>query len=67
MFARRVRELRQAQSLTQEQLARASGVTVKTIERIESLKHAPQPLTAKRIAEALGVAVEDLYVDPVPA
>ena len=67
MFARRVRELRLAQSLTQEQLARASGVTLKTIERIENLKHAPQRLNAERIAAALGVPVDDLYVDPVPA
>lgn len=67
MFARRVRELRIAASLTQEQLAHLSGVTVKTIGRIESLHHAPQRGTASRIAEVLGVTVEELYFEPTPA
>jgi transcriptional regulator with XRE-family HTH domain len=65
MFARRVRDRRLQKDLTQEQLARASRVSLRTIQRIENHQHAPQRSTAARLAVALEVDVEDLYSEPI--
>jgi transcriptional regulator with XRE-family HTH domain len=67
MFASRVRELRLARSLSQEQLARKCDVSVTTIARIEACRNAPQRLTADRLADALDVDVIELYIEPANA
>ena len=51
---------RQARGLTQEQLAEASGVHRVTIARIETGEVSPKAETLKRLADALGVLVDDL-------
>jgi len=46
--------------MTQEQLAEHSGVGVRTIGRLESGERAdPRPATARRLAQALGLAPEE--------
>ena len=47
--------------LTQEQLAAKVGVTRKTINTIERGHFVPSTLLALKLAQALGVKVEDLF------
>ena len=51
----RVSELRKERGWTQDQLAHASGVTQKTISRIENGHNQPRPETIAALARALDV------------
>lgn len=53
-----LKELRENQSLTQEQLAQKSGVNVRTIQRIEQGKVIPRKSTQQLLIEALGYNTE---------
>lgn len=55
-----LRSLRQAAGLTQFGLAVRAGVTERTISRIELGAHGPNEATRVRIADALGVSVEEI-------
>lgn len=60
----KVRELREAKGLTQEGLAFAAGVGVRTITRIEAGNdEQTSSRTLSAIADALGVSVGDLFAD----
>ena len=48
-----IRDLRQAQGMTQEQLAEAAGLPQSHISRLECGKHTATHVTIQRIAEAL--------------
>jgi len=56
----RIRALRTARKLTQEQLAYRAGVSVGTIARIERGATRPTLETLERLARALDVSVADL-------
>jgi DNA-binding XRE family transcriptional regulator len=60
----KIRKLREARGLTQEQLAGAVGMMRGNISRIEAAKHRPTLETLERIAKALKVPVVDLIVPP---
>ncbi len=51
----RLRELREAQFLTQQELAEKAGVGIATIIRIETGQVAPHFGTVRKLAAALGV------------
>jgi transcriptional regulator with XRE-family HTH domain len=55
--------------LTQEELATAANITVRTIQRIESGESTPRKYTLKLIATALNIPFEELntQVEQVPA
>lgn len=55
-----VRKLREAQGLTQQQLATLAGVTQPYLHDLEKGNRGARPETWARIAEALGVKVEEL-------
>lgn len=57
----RVRELRTAAGMTQQQLAEAVRVSARTIISLEKEQYNPSLLLAYRIAELFGTTVEDLY------
>ena len=57
----RLKELRARHSLTQEQLARAVGVTRQTILAIERGNYSPSVLLALRIARRLQVPLEEAF------
>ena len=68
-IAENLRRLRAERGLSYSELARRCSVEVDgerntaypaTIERIEKGKHMPSTSLAKRIAEALGVSLDDL-------
>jgi len=60
-LATHVKEIRQAQGLTQEALADRVGVTRQTIIAIEKMKFVPSVKLALEIASALDVSVHDLF------
>lgn len=53
----KIRELRKARDLTQEQLAELSGLPQSHVSRLESGRHAPSHATLEKIAAALKVEV----------
>jgi putative transcriptional regulator len=58
----RLRELREAKGLTQEELAKALGVTRQTIIAIEKGKYDPSLRLAFKIARFFGVKIEDIFI-----
>lgn len=56
----RVKELRSAANLTQQQLASLVHVSSRTIISIESGQYSPSLLLAYRMAQVFGVTMEDL-------
>lgn len=58
----RVRELRTAAGLRQEDLARRVAVSRQTIISIESGRYNPSLELAWRLSRALGVQIEDLFM-----
>ena len=57
----RIRELRKAAGLRQEDLARLLGVTRQTIHAIENNKYDPTLGLAMRLARLLGAPVEEIF------
>lgn len=62
-LAVRVKQLRQAKRLTQEQLAERSELSSKFIGEIERGRGNPALQTLAKIADALGVGLIDLITD----
>ena len=60
-FGKRIRALRKAAGLTQEQLGDAVGVTRSAISLIERGGGYPSIETADAIAQTLGIPIEDLF------
>ncbi|MBI4492177.1 MAG: helix-turn-helix transcriptional regulator [Chloroflexi bacterium] len=56
----RLRQVRESQFLTQQELAARSGVSRVTIARLESGEVDARFSTIKKLAEALGVLPQDL-------
>lgn len=56
----RVKELRTAAGLTQQQLAERVHVSSRTIISIEKEQYSPSLMLAYRMAEGFGVSVEEL-------
>ncbi|MFN8049636.1 MAG: helix-turn-helix transcriptional regulator [Ancrocorticia sp.] len=57
----RIRELRKANKLSQEELARAVGTTRQTITSIEVGKYTASLPLAYKIARHFGMAIEDVF------
>ena len=56
----KVRELRTAAGMTQQQLAEAVRVSSRTIISIEKEQYSPSLMLAYRMAEVFGITVEEL-------
>ena len=61
-----IRALRKAAGLTQEDLARALGVTRQTINAIENDQYDPTLGLAMRLGRLLGAPVEEIFRLPEP-
>jgi len=57
----RIRELRAAREITQQQLADEVGVTRQTVIAMEQDKYSPSLETAFKVAMALGVTLEQCF------
>lgn len=60
----RIRLLRTEQGLTQEDLAKATGVSRQAINALEAERHDPSLDLAYRIAAVFGVTVELVFPNP---
>jgi putative transcriptional regulator len=60
-LSNRIRVARAEHDLSQEQLARAAGVSRQTISSIETGQYCPSTLLAFRLARVLGVRVDELF------
>ena len=58
----RLKELRKAQKLTQDELAKAVDVTRQTINAIENDKYNPTLELAIKLARYLSTPVEELFI-----
>jgi transcriptional regulator with XRE-family HTH domain len=58
----RLREIRQRKYLTQQELADKIGSTKANISRLESGDQEPRISTVRRLAEALGVELDELVI-----
>jgi putative transcriptional regulator len=61
VLANRLREMRDARGWTQAELAARVGVSRKTVNTVENRVFTPSTLLALKLAEALGVTVEQLF------
>ena len=61
MPANRVRKYREKLYLTQAELANKMGVQTQTIGNIENGRNKPRIRTMRKLAEQLGVPVEELF------
>lgn len=57
-----IRSLRTEKGLSQEELARRCGVTRQTVNAIENNKYDPTLSLAFRLADALGITVDALFL-----
>lgn len=53
-----IRELREQQALSLDDMAERTGLSRVTINRVENGKQKPRPGTIRRIAKALGIDVQ---------
>jgi putative transcriptional regulator len=60
-LANRLRVERAERDMSQDELARAVGVSRNTVGSIETGRYTPSALLAFRLAEALGVAITELF------
>ena len=56
----KLREVRERKFLSQQELADLTGLSKPNISRLENGHQKPYPKTVRRLAEALGVAPEEL-------
>lgn len=62
-ISEKLKDLRSAKGMTQEQLATASGIPQSHISRLERGHHSPSRKTLEKLAGALGVDVGTLAID----
>lgn len=58
-----IKVLREEKHLTQEELAKESGISIRTIQRIEAGQK-PKGHTAKALIEAFGLDIESIHKNP---
>ncbi len=56
----KIKQLREARGMTQEDLAEKSGLPQSHISRLESRKHSPSRATLEKLAKALNVSLSEL-------
>jgi DNA-binding XRE family transcriptional regulator len=62
----RIIQIRNQKNLTQKQISERSGIATSYLSRVENRRLEPRPKTLRRIAEALGVPVSDLFLEGSP-
>lgn len=61
LFGKRLKQIRQEQSKTQETLAEAVGVSIEFISNMERGINAPSFTTLQRLSDALNTPVKDFF------
>ena len=58
-----IRRLRELHALSQRELAAKAGLSLTTVNHIETGQHKPMPRTVRKLAEALGVTPEEIMTE----
>jgi len=58
-----MQRLRELRALSQRDLAARAGLSVTTVNRIETGQRKPMPRTVRKLARALGVTPEELITE----
>lgn len=56
----KLRDIREKKAISLKELSTKSGVSINTLSRIERGQRKPQHVTRQKIAQALGMAPEDI-------
>lgn len=64
-LSQKIRQLRKIKCLSQEELATQSGVSLRTVQRVEKAETTPSGETLKRILTALGTSYETLIAETI--
>ncbi|HEY5591275.1 MAG TPA: helix-turn-helix transcriptional regulator [Paludibacter sp.] len=59
-LSKRIKELRLKRGMSQDQLADVSGLSLRTIQRVESGQNIPRGYTLSRLASVLQVTTEEI-------
>ena len=59
-LSKRIKELRLKRGMSQDQLADISGLSLRTVQRVESGQNIPRGDTLSRLASALQVTIEEI-------
>jgi len=62
-FEGNIRRLREMKALSQRDLAALAGISVTTVNRVETGLRHPIPSTVRKLAQALGVSPDKLLSD----
>ncbi|MBF8265486.1 MAG: transcriptional regulator [Dehalococcoidia bacterium] len=62
-FEGNIRRLREMRALSQRDLAALAGISVTTVNRVETGLRHPIPSTVRKLAQALGVSPDKLLSD----
>lgn len=62
LVGKRVQEYRKQKSYTQDKLAEMIGIDTVSLSKIETGKNYPSPDTLKKIADALGINIYELFI-----
>ena len=62
LLGTRIKEIRKAKGLTQEQLAESIGIEIPSLSNIENGKNYPNSETITKIAKGLGIEIFELYI-----
>lgn len=66
MIGEKINQIRKEKAWSQEDLAERSGISVRTIQRIEKDRSIPRPFTIQTLAKALDVEVAELLSKDEP-
>ena len=63
----RIQELREKRGLRREDVAARAGISYDYVRKLEAEGGLPGLAIARRVADALGVTVDEAFPDPAPA
>jgi len=61
-LGRRIKDLRKSKNITQEKLAEIISMDITSLSKIETGRNYPQPETVEKLANALGVSIDKLFL-----
>ncbi len=61
-LGRRIKDLRKSKNITQEKLAEVINMDITSLSKIETGRNYPQPETVEKLANALNVSIDKLFL-----
>lgn len=61
-LGRRIKDLRKSKNITQEKLAEIISMDITSLSKIETGRNYPQPETVEKLANALNVSIDKLFL-----